>query len=979
MHHNTLAAGFAAAAFAVCSTPSASAADYFVASDGNDSSDGLSAETAFATIDKAVVTATSASDVIRVAPGTYPTTTQYGPNLVAKLVGEGESRDEVVIQSAGTYRTLRMAAGSWLENVTVVGIAFFTGNADNGGAIEMSGGTVTNCVIRDGHANYASARSGGNLFMASGLVVDCEIRGGEAKSRGGNIDIEGGTVRDCTISGGRATAWGGNVYVKGSSARLENCKIVDGANTDDSISNAFGGNVHIENAGTLADCEISGGTSFRDGGNVYVNGTATISGCTISGGSSVNGHGGNVRIVSGSGTLADCTISDGTCVSAADQIFGANLYVSSGATISRCRFSGGSIGSYNGGSVCLNNNGARFEDCLVEGCANGGVLLYTVSWLYNCTIAGNQGYGVWSWTATQHVFNTVVSGNNADEWNGNLPDSSSAEFSNCASSADSRLAKSSSLGEALVIVDNLSFADADGGDWHPAASSPLLDAGCSDPRGASASATDLDGNPRASGAVEISCYEAQKAEMTVRIVSAEKDRSFAPATVTFAHVADNSASPENVVFAYDFGDGSPAESTSDPEIAHVYAAPGVYTVTITATNDCDEEDAEMVCEGYVRVASSTVYVTPGNAAAAFPYDTPETGFATVKAAVAAAEDGYTILLGTGVHETLEQVYTTKALTFRGLGDSPEGTILRNVRTTPDSYFYRVLDVENASARLENFTLENGCVKNQNGGNLMLVGGVASNLVIRGGVAVVDGDEKDAAGAGAMLGKGATLTHCKIVGNTVNGTSYRGSYAGGAVAIGYGATDVRISNCLVADNRYVTSGETAKSGSAGIRFFGRNDNSSVENCTVAGNVVEGSVSDDSAGIYCTTWYGRLRNNIVAGNYETGKGACTSVKLDFTSDNNFTYHNNVTDGARIADSGSMSKNNVLVSAPAALFKNFAAGDYRPRAGSAAYDAGTLSGLYLEPSVDLAGQPRVFGTAIDAGCYESQFLAATVFLIR
>ena len=259
------AASFAAAAFAAFAAAGAArAADYYVSMTGDDGNDGYSAETPFATIDQAVAYA-AAEDTIFVAPGDYATTTQYGPNLAAKLVGTGETRDAVVIRSAGTYRTLRMAAGSWLENVTVVGIAEHKNTADKGGSIEISGGTVTNCVIRDGHSNYASARSGGNIFMTAGLVENCVISNGNAKSRGGNINMEGGTVRNCVIADGQATAWGGNVYIKGSSAVVTNCVITGGRNTDKSASNAYGGNVRIENAGTVVDCVIRDGVSQKSG------------------------------------------------------------------------------------------------------------------------------------------------------------------------------------------------------------------------------------------------------------------------------------------------------------------------------------------------------------------------------------------------------------------------------------------------------------------------------------------------------------------------------------------------------------------------------------------------------------------------------------------------------------------------------------------------------------------------------------------
>ena len=73
------------------SSLSAFGTEYYVATDGSDDNDGLSAGKPFLTIDKAIATA-GGSDVIHVAPGSYATVTQYGPNLTAKLVGTGESR-----------------------------------------------------------------------------------------------------------------------------------------------------------------------------------------------------------------------------------------------------------------------------------------------------------------------------------------------------------------------------------------------------------------------------------------------------------------------------------------------------------------------------------------------------------------------------------------------------------------------------------------------------------------------------------------------------------------------------------------------------------------------------------------------------------------------------------------------------------------------------------------------------------------------
>ncbi len=896
------AASCAAAAFAAFAAAGAArAADYYVSTTGNDGNDGSSAETPFATIDQAVACAT-AEDTIFVAPGDYETTTQWGPNLAARLVGTGETRDEVVIRSAGTYRTLRMAAGSWVEKVTVVGEGTY--KADKGGAIEMSGGTVTNCVIRDGTAKNGSANTeGGNLYVnGSSLVVDCAISGGHATKRGGNVYLDAGTVRDCTITGGICDNVGGNVF---------------------------------QYNGTMAKCQISGGTSVNDGGNVRMN---------------------------GSGTMEDCVISGGTNTATSGDKKGANVYMDSSAKMSRCHLIGGVHTAYNGGSLCVYSSSARVEDCLVEGSECGGVLLGGTSYLYNCTIVDNEPYGVWAWSATQHIFNTIVFGNTkngtVDEWDGNMPNSSTAEFLNCALSEDNGRFATNAFTSLALIVDSV-FADYANGDYSPAPGGALVDAGISDPRGASASATDLAGNPRASGDVDIGCYEYQKPDMTVRIEGATYSQVFAPATVTFSHVVENSPDPDTVTFTYNFGDGSATESTSESTISHAYANPGVYTVTITADSECEDgETATMVYDGYVRVASSTVYVTAGNTAGqAFPYDSAATGYSSLKTAVSEALDGYTLLIGEGIYETTDQISFNKALTLRGLGDTPEAVIVRNTSVTTNSYYHRTLEMNNAAGRIENITIEDGRVRNENGGNLRLVTGVVSNCVIRGGIAVADGS--NGAGGGVAIAGAATLTHCVISNNVVVGTSSNQGLAGGAVFITYGAQNARVSNCLIAYNTYITSGDEAKDGAAGIRFGGSNNNTQIENNTVVANTVEGSLKDDSAGVHCTTWYGRLRNNIVVGNYETGKEKYTSVKMDAEHG---TYVNNIDDATAFS-----------------LFKDFAGGDFRIRSSGTAFNGGTLSGLALLPAFDLAGNPRVMYDRIDVGCFECQNLPATVFILR
>lgn len=905
----------------------AQATDYYVSVEGDDARDGLSPETAVQTLDKAFdLGGGMAGNNIYVSPGVYATDRQYGFDLRANLIGAAETRDEVVIRSAGNYRTLRMnASGPTVSNLTIVGES--TQKADKGGAVEVNGGTLVDCVVREGSVKNGSGNAeGGNLYVngEDALVLNCEIYGGRATKRGGNVYLDKGTVRGCTIRGGTSANVGGNVY---------------------------------QYAGRIEGCSIYGGTAANDGGNVRMN---------------------------GAGTLSDSFVYDGTVT--ANEKKGANVYMDSSAKMSRCRLKGGANPNYNAGSLCVYSASASVEDTLVEGSDCGGVLMGAATSLYNVTIVGNKKYGAWSWTTTQHLYNCVIFGNTGEEgvavkeWSGNQPNASGAHFLNCATSEG---ALSQSAYPTLVYVSAEDFADAGGGDYRPCEGSRLVDAGASDPRGASASATDLDGRPRMSGTVDIGCYEYQKQVMTVRIGSGVYSAPWAPATVTFTHAVEQAASPEDVVFTYDFGDGTANETTAALTIDHVYAAPGVYTVKITAADAQSGASVEMTYEGYVRVESSTVYVKPGNAGAAYPYDTPETAYASLATAIGAARDGYTLRLCEGVYETTGQFSVTKALALVGMGGTPEAVVLRNTAETPDGYYHRTVELNNAGAFLANVTVENGMVRNQHGGNLRIAGGACvSNCVIRGGLAFAEGG--NAAGAGVVLsGSNSTMTHCVVSNNVVQGTSGDKNYAGGAIFVEYGAKSAHLSNLLVAKNRYVPSDAT-KSGTAGIRFGGGNEQTTVENCTIAANTVEGSLPEDSAGLFCTSWHFMLRNNVIVGNLETGKngGVCTSAKLGYEGGSSYKYFSNITDDALIEGAVAKSAGNLLVSDPARLFRDFAAGDYALKPTSPACNRGT-SELALQPSVDLAGKPRVFDrpgkSRIDVGCYECQQKSGGLVIVR
>ena len=857
---------FAAVALAFTAGVRVLAADYYVGGDNaSDDNDG-STSAPFATITKAVVTARAAGDVIHVAPGTYLThhddgaadnNSKSGPNLCVKMVGEGATRDDVIIKSDGSHRTLRMASGAWVENLTLEGHP--ESKADRGGVIEMSGGTLTNCVVKNGMATS----NGGNIYVSGGTIVDCVIRDGQIKSTG--------------------TAW----------------------------DTSKGVNVMMNGAAKMSRCHMIGGTTTKK--------------------------------------------EDGT------------FY-------------------YERGSVQIGNNGAEVEDCLIEQCECGGLMLQASgSKVYNTTVVNNKAYGVWSWNAKQTFVNCVIFGNRnlkdtAANWAGNQPTDAAAKFFGCAVEGGTYTMNVEQY--PYITITEEAFVDYANGDYRPSENGALVDAGRADPRGASASTLDLDLNPRISGTIDSGCYEFQKQDMVVRIESTTLSQAWAPATVAFAHAVTHSASPATLSFTYDFGDGSESVTTTAASIEHVYAKPGVYTVSIRASNSAVEESAEMVYEGHVRVASSVVYVKPGNASAAFPYNTPETAYDNLKSAINESLDGYTLLLEPGTYGNQDQVSVSKALTIKGTGNTPEAVVLRNTWELPDTYYHRTIELSNAGASLSNVTIENGRVKNHWGANLRVAGGaMVSNCVIRAGRTVADNG--NAAGSAVVMGgANSILTHCIITNNVIEGSSNDQNYAGGTIFIEYGAKNAHLSNLLIAENRYVTSGDP-KRGTAGIRFGGGNDYSTVENCTIVNNMVEGSCTGDSAGIYCTTWHGIIRNNIIVGNRETGKDKCTSVELDISGGSNYQYRNNITDDKLIEGSATKATDNLLVSDITAIFKDFAKGDYTLKTTSPACNKGTQTALSLKPVVDLAGNPRVFDIAdksrIDIGCYECQKKSGFVIAIR
>ena len=73
-----------------------------------------------------------------------------------------------------------------------------------------------------------------------------------------------------------------------------------------------------------------------------------------------------------------------------------------------------------------------------------------------------------------------------------------------------------------------------------------------------------------------------------------------------------------------------------------------------------------------------------------------------------------------------------------------------------------------------------------------------------------------------------------------------------------------------------------------------------------------------------------------------------------------------------------NDSCVAITTAAFKDFAAGDYRPKTNGALMNAGARVEGFTEETLDLAGGKRLRGRSLDIGCYEG-LPAGLTFIIR
>mgnify|MGYP001765270690 CR=1 FL=1 len=239
------------------------AAEWFVATNGNDAAAGTNWATAKLTI-QAGVDAATAGDTVWVGDGTYAAGGR--PVADSSLTNRVAIDKAITVQSVnGPAATIIQGEGGWLGDDAVRCVYLGTNAALNG------------FMLTNGHTRlYDDNRGGGIWSEVSGVVSNCILTGNVAFYGGG---ANGGILIDCTLSGNDAEEEGGGAR----GATLTRCVI-----RDNFVDMSGGG----ASGCTLADCALIGNVcGFMGGGGAN---DSDLVNCTV-----VSNRGNNAGGVSG--------------------------------------------------------------------------------------------------------------------------------------------------------------------------------------------------------------------------------------------------------------------------------------------------------------------------------------------------------------------------------------------------------------------------------------------------------------------------------------------------------------------------------------------------------------------------------------------------------------------------------------------------------------------------------------------------------
>lgn len=264
------------AAFAACATSNADQTWFVAAATGSDDNDGLTAETAFASIQKAI-DSSDWGDRILVDDGVYGAIVTTNQLLTIESVG-GAGR--TVIDGNGETRAANFGEGFGADIVTNTMLRGFTvrnGYASYGGG-GIIFGTAEACIIENNAAEVGAGSWGG-------VRIDCIIRNNQASGEGGAMYY--GTAIRCIMSDNYADYYAGAMsYGTANHCTFAGNEAAYGGALSDTVANAcvISNNYAYLGAGsfyaTCSNCLFVANTVFGGGGAGYY---GTYDHCTFVG------------------------------------------------------------------------------------------------------------------------------------------------------------------------------------------------------------------------------------------------------------------------------------------------------------------------------------------------------------------------------------------------------------------------------------------------------------------------------------------------------------------------------------------------------------------------------------------------------------------------------------------------------------------------------------------------------------------------
>ena len=940
--HRALCIAFAAVA------ANAAGATYWVATaaDNGDDSHAGTEQAPFATLDAALAVADD-GDTIRVRAGTYPIPAQtvarnasYGAasrpawwvtNAVA-IVGDGpEATFFDGENTANRYAFLINNDGASISGVTVKRVTSSVAyQLQESAEIHLERGVASNCVVRDCSNYYVGA-----LSSRFGLIVDCvasNVTCSDSLSMGAGFVVIGlgsngtGVISNCQAYACMAKR-GAGIHLESPYGRAYNCLVTNCKTENSSRGNA--GPLYVAGSGALAShCVVTNNQGVSGGGATVIGGT--LRNCLVAFNRNTSKTGGGGVSIS-RGTIDSCTIAQNVN----EYIEGAHGLYQTGGTVVN------SIVAFNDENYQIYN----LENHLF----NGGTCTYT------CTFPDAAGAG-----------NSV-----ADP----------------------------------CFVNRLS------GDFHLSDYSTLFDAASQ--QGWMANARDLDGNPRISGtAPNPGVYEGETPENPPFNLSLQASSIYIAANVPVTFTATPYFAPDPDIsyrweiggetvsteqtFSYAFatcgifpvrciGTSGGVTVTNDLANAIQCNPPVVYVSnTGTGTWPCD---TPATATNDLNAAAKIVMAPPGGRGIVYVLDDTYYPSSLIS------------IIGGSVHVIgTNAVFWATQMTDRGQNgilylNAPDcivsGLTFGGCNATGNGYGACLTIIDGVVSN---------CVVTDNIGN----GWAGGAVTMRKGLfthGVIRNNTNYDGGAGGGGRVAFSLISVNNMPGTVSGTiAHTVITNNSATCVGAGQISAAgmVTNCIIRGNKSTQISVSSKAGAIYVTGEGKVIDTLIEGCeykntsNVGGTVflennsailrnclVTGSTNALNPIVRLTK--GKVENCTVAGNVVNSSEAVAVGVLaaSGTTLQNTIVWDNVANGvaSNLSDSGA-TITTCLFADP--HFRDAPESRYMLKSKSPARNVGTFQS-WMNGAKDLAGMPRINQGAVDIGCYECFLPFGTVLSLR